>query len=543
MNLTSPARAARRVVDPLKDYLHAEAAGGLALLAALMVALGWANSPLAGSYEALWSRELTIGVGGLAITEDLRHWVNDGLMTLFFFVVGLEIKRELVTGELRRPRLAAAPALAAVGGLLVPAAIFLMLNAGGEGARGWGIPVATDTAFALGILALLGSRVPASAKLFLLTMAIIDDVLAISTVAVFYSTGVSLGWLAVAAGGLVGVVVLRRSGVAAIAAYLPIGLLVWLATLESGVHATIAGVALGLATPARPVGGRPVLEELSHRLHPVSGYLVVPLFALANGGLPLGRDTLAAAAASPVAWGIVLGLVVGKLVGISVASLAAVRLGVGALPEGLAARHVLGLAALGGIGFTVSLFITELAYSTRELTDLAKAGILAGSLLSGLLGTLLLLSARHPDQDRRTPSKTGRGAISGRPESLPITGKHVPSESAGNAPGRGQQRTGSLRTVSRAANASPVGRAPAPAARSPPRRMIATISATAGRRLAVIISTPSPAAGRHAQTQRSSSAAERGGHHATRPDAGTARRRWRPGDPDPRGPATAGRAS
>jgi NhaA family Na+:H+ antiporter len=411
MSVTIPARAVRRVVDPLKDYLHAEAAGGLVLLAATAIALGWANSPLAGAYQAIWTWKVTVGIGGLAITEDLRHWVSDGLMTLFFFVVGLEIKRELATGELRRPRLTAAPALAAVGGMLVPAAVFLALNGGGEGARGWGVPVATDTAFALGILALLGSRVPATAKLFLLTLAIIDDVLAITTVAVFYSTDVSLGWLAVAAGGLVGVAAMRRSGVAAIAAYLPVGLLVWLATLNSGVHATIAGVALGLATPAYPVGGRRVLEELEHRLHPVSGYLVVPLFALANAGLPLGANALAAAAASPVAWGVALGLVAGKLVGISVASLAAVRLGVGTLPEGLGARHVVGLAALAGIGFTVSLFITELAYPTRELVDLAKTGILAGSLLSGLLGTLLL--------------------------TLPASGKQVPSESANGGPGSG----------------------------------------------------------------------------------------------------------
>jgi Na+:H+ antiporter, NhaA family len=410
MSVTAPARAVRRVVDPLKEYLHAEAAGGLVLLAATVVALAWANSPLSGAYHAVWNHELTIGVGRFAITEDLRHWISDGLMTLFFFVVGLEIKRELATGELRNPRLAAAPALAAVGGMLVPAAIFLALNAGGEGAPGWGIPVATDTAFALGILALLGSRVPATAKLFLLTLAIIDDVLAITTVAVFYSSDLSLGWLAVAAGGLAGVVVLRRLGVAAIAAYLPLGLLVWLAALESGVHATIAGVVLGLATPAGRVRGRLILEQLERRLHPVSSYLVVPLFALASAGLPLGVDALSAAAASPVAWGVALGLLGGKLVGITVASLAAVRLGIGSLPEGLRARHVVGLAALAGIGFTVSLFITELAYPTRELVDLAKTGILAGSLLSGLLGALLLI--------------------------LPASGRQVPSELAEGGPGR-----------------------------------------------------------------------------------------------------------
>jgi Na+:H+ antiporter, NhaA family len=403
---TAPARAVRRMVDPLKDFLHAEAAGGLVLLACTVVALGWANSPLAGAYDALWSRELTVGVGRLAVTEDLRHWISDGLLTLFFFVVGLEIKRELVTGELRRPRLASVPALAAVGGMVVPAAIFLALNVGGEGARGWGIPVATDTAFALGVLALLGSRLPATAKLFLLTMAIIDDILAITTVAVFYSADISLGWLAVAAGGLAVIVVMRRSGVATIAAYVPVGLLVWLATLESGVHATVAGVVLGLATPAHPVRGRRVLEQLEHRLHPVSSYLVVPLFALANAGLPLGAEALQAAAGSPIAWGVALGLVAGKLGGVTVASLAAVRIGIGTLPEGLAARHVVGLAALAGIGFTVSLFITELAYPDGRLIDLAKTGILAGSLLSGVLGTILLVSARTatPKPAQPTPA-------------------------------------------------------------------------------------------------------------------------------------------
>jgi NhaA family Na+:H+ antiporter len=407
---TTPATVVRRVVDPLRDFLHAEATGGLVLLAATAVALGWANSPFAGAYESLWSRELTIGIGGLAITEDLRHWISDGLMALFFFVVGLEIKRELVTGELRQPRLAGVPALAAVGGMLVPAAVFLALNAGGEGGRGWGIPVATDTAFALGILALLGSRVPATAKLFLLTLAIIDDILAITTVAVFYSADISLGWLIVAAGGLAGIFMMRRSGVASIAAYVPVGLLVWLATLESGVHATVAGVALGLATPARPVRGRPVLEQLEHRLHPVSSYLVVPLFALANAGLPLGAEALGAAATSPVSWGVALGLVAGKLIGITAASLAAVRLGIGPLPEGLGPRHVLGLAALAGIGFTVSLFITELAFPSGGLIDLAKTGILAGSLVSGVLGILLLLGRPRPGSHT---ASSGNGRSSG----------------------------------------------------------------------------------------------------------------------------------
>ncbi len=402
MTNSSAADAVRRVVDPVKDFVHTEAAGGLFLLAATVVALGWANSPFAAGYEGLWGRELTIGAGPLAVTEDLKHWVNDGLMALFFFVVGLEIKRELVVGELRDPRRASLPVVAAVGGVVAPAGIFLLLNAGGEEAGGWGIPMATDIAFAVGVLAVLGSRVPASAKVFLLTLAIVDDILAITVIAVFYSSQLAVGWLAVAAGGMALVVVLRRLGVRAVSAYIPLGMLVWLATLESGVHATIAGVALGLATPARPVQGRPVLEQLQHRLHPVSSYLVIPLFALANAGVPLGGDALGRAARSPVAWGVALGLLAGKILGVAAASLAAVRLRLGALPDDLTMRHLLGLAALAGIGFTVSLFIAELAYPGSELVDLAKVGILAGSLVSGLTGAALLAKSwRHPTRRDR----------------------------------------------------------------------------------------------------------------------------------------------
>jgi NhaA family Na+:H+ antiporter len=384
------------VVDPLRDFLRAETTGGIVLLAATAIAIAWANSPLAAGYETLWSRSLTIGIGPLAITEDLRHWINDGLLTLFFFVVGLEIKRELVTGELRDRRRAALPAMAALGGALLPAAIFLAVNGGGAGGHGWGIPMATDTAFALGVLAVLGSRVPAAAKLFLLSLAIADDVLALSVVALFYTGQLSVAWLAVALGGLAAIVWMRRLGVRAVLAYVPLGVLVWAATLESGVHATIAGVALGLLTPARPVRGRAVLEQLEHRLHPLSSYLAVPLFALANAGVPLGAETLGAAVASPVAWGAALGLLAGKAIGITLTSLAALRLGIGSLPEGMSIRHVLGVATLGGIGFTVSLFIAELAFEGTALLAEAKIGILAGSVASSLAGAALLRAAGRP---------------------------------------------------------------------------------------------------------------------------------------------------
>ena len=383
-----------RVFNPLADFLHKEAAGGIVLLLATVVALVWANGPLGESYEKAWRETLTIGVGDFSITEDLRHWVNDGLMALFFFVVGLEIKRELVVGELRDPRAASLPVLAALGGAVFPAALFLLIVGSGDAAAGWGIPMATDIAFAVGVLALLGSRISSGVKLFLLTLAIVDDVLAISVIAVFYSDEVSAGWLMAALGGLLAVVALRRAGVVRILPYVPLGLFVWLATLESGIHATIAGVALGVLTPARPVGGRAVLEELEHRLHPYTSFGVVPLFALANAGVNLGGGRLAEAAGSRLALAIVVGLVVGKVLGISATTFLALRMRVGVLPEGVARSDVWGVAALGGIGFTVSLFISQLAYDDAALIDTAKVGIFAGSILSGVLGAFLLARRR-----------------------------------------------------------------------------------------------------------------------------------------------------
>lgn len=383
-------RRVQRAIDPLTDFLHDEAAGGVALMVATVAALVWANA--AGeSYGSFWEREVTVGVGSLAIREDLQHWVNDGLMAVFFFVVGLEIKRELVTGELRDRRAAALPVLAAVAGAILPAAIFLVLTAGGSGDEGWGIPMATDIAFAVGVLALLGDRISSGVKLLVLTIAIVDDILAISVIALFYSEDLSVVWLLAALGGLVGVVLLRRVGVTGVLAYVPLGVFVWVATHESGVHATIAGVALGLLTPARPIAGRRVLEDIEHRLHPISGFAIVPLFALANAGVALNADTLGDAASSRVAWAIALGLVVGKLFGIAGASLLALRLGLGTLPDGVQPRQVWGAAALGGIGFTVSLFITGLAYTDATTIGLAKVGIFAGSLASGLLGATLLI--------------------------------------------------------------------------------------------------------------------------------------------------------
>lgn len=391
---TSPARRLPRVVGPLREFLHAEASGGIALAAAAVAAVIWANSPAADSYASFWGYKLTIGSGAFSVTEDLQHWVNDALMALFFFVVGLEIKRELITGELRDPRAASLPVIAAVGGVVLPAVIFLAFTRGTEAAAGWGIPMATDIAFAVGVLALLGSRVPPGAKLLLLTVAIVDDIIAITVIAIAYTETLSLGWLAGAVAGLLAVVALRAAGVAAIWPYVVVGLLVWLATLESGVHATIAGVALGLLTPTGSVQGRNVLETLEHRLHPVSAYVVIPLFALANAGVALGGDALREAAGSSLTYGIAVGLLVGKTLGVTAAALITARLGLGVLPQGVGTRDVWGVAAMAGIGFTVSLFISELAYADPALTEVAKIGIFAGSLVSGLLGAALFLSRK-----------------------------------------------------------------------------------------------------------------------------------------------------
>ncbi len=388
------------VIDPVTSFLKTEEGGGFALFAGSLVALLWVNVFGIGGYESFWHTELTIGIGDASITEDLGHWVNDGLMTLFFFLISLEIKREVVTGDLREPRRAALPVLAAAGGVAVPILIFLALTAGSDGTSGWGIPMATDAAFAIAALALLGERVGVGAKLFLVTIAVVDDVLAIGVIAVAYTSGLSLPWLLAAIGLLIVIGGMRRLGVAAIWPYAIVGVAVWVATLESGIHATIAGVALAFMTPAHPVDGRSVLEELEERIHPWTSFLVLPIFALANAGVVIGGDALGVGDGARVAAAVALGLVVGKLVGITVASWLAVRLRIGALPEGVGFRSVVGIAALAGIGFTVSLFIAALAYDDPLLVESAKLGILGGSVVSAAIGVAILApGGRHPSRD------------------------------------------------------------------------------------------------------------------------------------------------
>ncbi len=381
--------------NPTADFLDDEVIGGVVLFAAAALALVWSNSPWSDSYFELWSTHLDLSLAGLSIDLDLQHWINDLLMAVFFFVVGAEIKRELVSGELKDRRDAMLPALAALGGVALPAVIFVTVVGGGPAADGWAIPAATDIAFAVGVLALLGNRVPAGVRVFLLTIAIVDDIVAIVIIAVFYGGGLSLAWGLVAVAGLLAVFGFQRLGIWRIWPYVPLAGLVWLATYESGVHATIAGVALGLMVPVRPFRGHDVNRRLEHTVHPVSAFLVIPLFALANAGIDLGGGALGEALSSEITWGIIAGLVVGKALGISGTTFLALKLGLGTLPSGMRRAHIWGVGALGGIGFTVSLFIADLAFTDPLLTGDAKIGIFLGSILSGIIGASLLSSIRR----------------------------------------------------------------------------------------------------------------------------------------------------
>jgi NhaA family Na+:H+ antiporter len=388
-------RRVGKALPPFGDeFVSVEALSGLVLFAGAIAALVWANSATA-SYQDFWHHHLSIGIGDASIDLSFQHWVNDGLMTVFFFVVGLEIKRETVRGELRDPRTVALPVLAAIGGMALPALVYTAFNVGGSGAEGWAIPAATDIAFAVGVLALLGPRVPRNLKLFVLTLAIVDDIGAIIVIAIFYSGGVELLWLFASAALVALVLVLQRMGVGSPIAYVVPALALWVCMYESGVHPTIAGVILGLLTPARPFGGRQVIEGLEHRVHPWSSFLIVPLFALANAGILIDADTVSRAFDSPVTIGIALGLVVGKTLGITLATALGVRLRLGRLPDGVRWPHLVGGATVAGIGFTVALFVADLSFRGAPLEN-AIIGILVGSLVSGLVGAAVIAgSARR----------------------------------------------------------------------------------------------------------------------------------------------------
>ncbi len=384
----------RRLLTPVLEFLRTEAAGGVALVVAVVVALAWANGPWSHSYDALWHFEVSLGTPRSSIDQTLQHWVNDGLMVVFFFVVGLEIKRELVHGELRDPRTAAVPAIAALGGMVVPALIFAAWTAGGSGGHGWGVPMATDIALVVGVLAILGRHAPANLRVFLLTLAIVDDVGAIVVIAVFYASAISWTWLAGAVAGLC-VIALMRTRVRAPIAYVPFAIGVWVAMVNSGVHATIAGVALGLLTPAGEDHEHDVLERLETRLHPWTSFLVVPLFALANAGIALDAHAVRASLTHGVGLGVLTGLVLGKPIGIVGATFLAVGCGL-RLPRGVGRAHVVGAGGLAGIGFTVSLFVAELAFEGSALLADAKIAIFAASCVAAVAGSAVLLLVRSP---------------------------------------------------------------------------------------------------------------------------------------------------
>lgn len=410
MNQRSGLPPIRRTVEPFAAFFNTETASGVLLMACAAVAVMWAN--VAGdSYEAVWQRVLTIGAAPFGLSKPVLLWINEGLMAVFFLLVGLEIKRELLDGELASRRRAALPVVAAVGGMVAPAAIYAALNFWGPGARGWGIPVATDIAFALGALALLGGRVVASLRVFLTAVAIADDLGAVVVIAIAYTA--DLVWVALAAAAVVlaGLAVLNRVGIQHPAPYAALGLALWGAILKSGVHATVAGVLLAMMIPARraePARGvaavgrdaRPLLHRLEHALHPWVGFAIMPLFALANAGVRVSDD-VGASLLDPVTLGVIVGLVVGKQIGVMVSCWAVVRLGVAALPSRATWRQLYGIALLCGIGFTMSLFIATLAFNEPAALAHAKIGVLAGSLVSGVAGYLVLARAAVASPERR----------------------------------------------------------------------------------------------------------------------------------------------
>ena len=406
---------------PLRRFLATEAGSAMLLLAATVAALVWANVPGAG-YEAFWHTEAAWRMGGWELSLDLRHWVNDAAMAVFFLVVGLEISREVTVGELRDPRAVVVPALGALGGLALPALLYLALNPSGEAMAGWGIPISTDTAFLVGVLALFGPRCPDQLRLFLLTLAIVDDIGAVAVMAVFYTDDVSVPALVVAAALVVVLALLRWAGVWQLLPYVLVGLALWGAVYASGVHPTLAGVLVGVLVPAARVGPEqrerlrtygaavvehadplrvrlattaaratvPANDRLQDALHPTSAYLVVPVFGLANAGVVLDAGALVEAATSPVTIGVVVALLLGNAVGISALAALALRTGLGDLPGRVRYGHLVGGAVLAGIGFTISLFITDLAFDDEALRSQAKIGVLTASLLAAVLGSLVL---------------------------------------------------------------------------------------------------------------------------------------------------------
>lgn len=441
-----------RILSPFEDFIHRQTTSGLLLMGAAILALILANSDYAEAYQHLIHTMAGFHIGGFRLEMSLHHWVNDALMALFFFIVGMELKREILVGELADIHKSALPIVSAIGGMVVPALIFFTLNPDGDASRGWGIPMATDIAFAVGVLALLASRVPKSLVTFLVALAIVDDLGAVLVIALFYTSELSLPWLGIAGLLVATLVVLNFAGVRRVIPYLCVAILLWYAMLQSGVHATLAGVLGAFTVPARPKynpdlfsryvkdlmsrfdasykavpnimtndkletivqgledgvkGVQTPLQSLERDWHLPVAFLVIPIFALFNAGIPLELSSLGDAMIHPITLGIMFGLLVGKFVGIAGAAWLAIKLGIAELPTGTRFTQVAGAAVLGGIGFTMSIFIAELGFSNHpEYLVLAKTGILGASLLAGAIGLTWLWLVADPEPGKMAVTQT-----------------------------------------------------------------------------------------------------------------------------------------
>jgi len=424
------------LLNPINEFLHKEASGGILLIICTVIALAWANSPWSQSYNHLWHTYLNVNIGNLLnLNYSLHYWINDGLMAVFFFTVGLEIKRELLVGELSSIQKASLPIAGAIGGMVIPALLYTIFNINGKGANGWGIPMATDIAFVVGIMALLGPRIPLTLKIFVLALAIADDIGAVLVIAIFYTAEISITSLIIAAIVLILLITLNKLGTKSLVPFTLLGIILWLAFLKSGIHATIAGVLLAFTIPASSryntnefservkklikkfdeTGDHwknvlnnserqhdvmaiesscekvlTPLQRFEHGLHPWVAFFIIPVFALANAGVTLAGLDILQALFSPISLGIIIGLFLGKQFGIFIFSFVAVKLKLASLPEGINWKNLYGAGILAGIGFTMSLFIAGLAFDNPALLDLSKIGVLTGSLLSGILGFVYL---------------------------------------------------------------------------------------------------------------------------------------------------------
>lgn len=425
----------KKIATPFEEFIHAQTTTGLILMIMTVVALVLANSPISEAYEHFFHAYINIEVSSWKLSHSIHHWINDGLMAIFFFIIGLEIKREITVGELSDMKVAILPILAAIGGMVIPALIYLTINGGGEGAKGWGIPMATDIAFAISALVLLGKRVPTSLVTFLVALAIVDDLGAVVVIALFYTNEIHMLWLGLALGAFFVMLALNRFGIHAVLPYFIVGLLMWYFMLESGVHATIAGVIAAMAIPSKPKYAPIAITEhtckllseydkypvatdhmmherqkailqnikdtidavgtpsarLEHGLHLPVSLIVIPLFALANAGISIDFSSINESIIQPISMGIILGLVAGKVLGIAGVSWLAIKLGLATLPQNTTMSQIFGVSFLGGIGFTMSIFVADLAFAgNSEFIFQAKIGILAASLFAGLFGFIWL---------------------------------------------------------------------------------------------------------------------------------------------------------